>query len=232
MEPARKQRLSSQVAMSLCTYIVERRLEVGERLPGERELAQTYEVSRHVLREAIAQLQWLGIVDVSQGRGTIVSKRPTANEVGHLVSQLDGVASRSHTESLEARTVFEAGLAELICERATSDDLERLNSILDTMQTRLETGLPIGADDVAFHEALLRCTRNDLLISTGQRLVLGYLHSSITELDEPQLSDVDASDLPGHRSIVAAISDRDPARLRDILRRHRFSRAALATTKV
>jgi len=142
------------------------------------------------------------------------------------------VTSRSHEESLEARTVFEAGLAELICERATSDDLERLNAILDTMQTRLEAGLPIGADDVAFHEALLRCTRNDLLISAGQRLVLGYLHSSISELDSNQLSDIDLSDLPGHRSIVAAISDRDADRLRDLLRRHRFSRATNATTKV
>ncbi len=226
MEPLRKQRLSSQVAMSLCTSIVEHRMEPGQRLPGERDLASTFDVSRHVVREAISQLQWLGIVDASQGRGTIVTARPTTNELGLLVSRLDGGPARSPEESLEARTVFEMGLAELIVARATPDDLAKLDAIADAMQERLDRGESIGADDVAFHEALLRCTRNDLLITTGQRLVLGYLHASIAELDQQALSDAEASDLPGHRSIIAAIREGDGEKLRELLRHHRLSKAA------
>ncbi len=211
--------------MSLCTHIVERRMQIGDRLPSERELADTFAVSRNVVREAIAQLQWLGIVEVSHGRGTILATRPSPKELGLLVDHLDGTSARTPEESLEARTVFEAGLAELIVFRSTPDDITRLESILTSMSDRLDAGQPIGADDVAFHEALLRCTHNELLVSAGQRLVLGYLHSSISELDPTLLIDADSSDLPGHRKIIEAIRERDADRLRDLLRSHRFSRA-------
>jgi GntR family transcriptional repressor for pyruvate dehydrogenase complex len=222
IEVVRKPRLASQVAASLCTYMIERGLQPGDRLPSERELAAAVAVSRQVVREALGHLQSRGLVAVDHGRTTSVKARPTPQDLSSFVEQLSAAPASSADIALEARAVFEAGLADLIVSRATEADIARLDAIVASMRRAVSAGQPGGADDVAFHEQLLRCTSNGLLIKAGQRLVLGFLHSALLDNAGGFLKEPEELDLAEHEEIVDAIRRRDVERLRVFLRYHGY----------
>jgi GntR family transcriptional regulator len=90
-----------QLKQILLTDLRERELSPGDRLPGDHELCATYQVSRTVVRQALAELETEGVVERVKGRGTFVAQRKTSE---HLVQSLTGlyedVAARgSHLRS-------------------------------------------------------------------------------------------------------------------------------------
>ena len=70
--------LSTLVASSISREIVQGRLKPGDQLPTEQQLAQTFGVSRNVVREAIARLRSEGRIWSQQGRGAFVADQPNA----------------------------------------------------------------------------------------------------------------------------------------------------------
>ena len=72
IKPAIK--LSDQVASALEAEIREGRIQAGDKLPTEAALAQQFEVSRTVVREAISRLKSLGLVDSRPGSGVYLAK--------------------------------------------------------------------------------------------------------------------------------------------------------------
>lgn len=222
VDAVRKPRLAMQVAASLVTSMVERNLTAGDRLPAERDLAATFGVSRHVVRQALGQLEARGLVTVDHGRGTVVLARPTPEDLASFVANVSESTGAPYDVSLEARSVFEAGLADLIVANATEEAVSRLEAIVASLEKALETDQPVGADDVAFHEQLLRCTNNSLLIKTGQRLVLGHLQSHLRSNFEHGSDVPEAIDLEEHSAIIAAIREKNVERLRLLLRYHGY----------
>lgn len=94
-----------QLKQILLTDLRERALAPGTRLPGDHELCATYDVSRTVVRQALAELETEGVIERVKGRGTFVAPEKTAE---HLVQSLTGlyedVAARgSHLRSVVRR---------------------------------------------------------------------------------------------------------------------------------
>lgn len=222
VDSVRKPRLAMHVAASLCTSMIERNLQPDDRLPSERDLASAFAVSRHVIREALGQLESRGLIAIDHGRGTIVRARPTPQDLASFVEQVSETPAPSDAVSLEARSVFEAGLADLIVKHASEADLVRFDEIVANLKKAVESGQPAGADDVTFHDQLLRCSNNSLLIRTGQRLVLGHLHASLLSAFDHNLETPEDVDLVEHEEIVTAIRRRDVDRLRLLLRYHGY----------
>jgi GntR family transcriptional repressor for pyruvate dehydrogenase complex len=220
IEPIPKQRLAQRVAGSLRRLIADQGLEAGQRLPTERDLASALAVSRHVVREALRQLELEGVIVSSHGNGTFVQQRP---EPAQTTTQDD---EDRHTIRREARTVFEAGLAELIVERATEADIEGLTRILADMRSLVMAGRPSGSEDVLFHELLLRCTRNEDLIRIGRTLIVGYLHDRLIGGTGALVYAPESVDLEPHEAILTAIKNRDPEALRQCLRIHGYPPAS------
>lgn len=217
IEPIRKQRLAQRVAESLRQLIVAQGLEAGQRLPPERDLASALAVSRHVVREALRQLELQGDIVTSHGNGTFVQRRIEASERGS--SRDDAVYRTRH----EARAVFEAGLADLIVERATDADIAELSRIVGEMRSRVLDSRPAGTEDVQFHEQLLRCTRNDELIRIGRPLIMGYLHDRLIGMGAELVYAPEGVDVEPHEAILAALQRRDPVALRHCLLRHGYA---------
>jgi GntR family transcriptional repressor for pyruvate dehydrogenase complex len=222
VDAVRKPRLAMQVAASLATSMIERNLAPGDRLPAERDLAASFAVSRHVVREALGRLEARGLITIDHGRGTVVLARPTPQDLSSFVANVSESPEASEEVSLEARSVFEAGLADLIVAHATEEAIARLEEIVENLTKEVAAGRPVGADDVAFHDQLLRCTANSLLIKTGQRLVLGHLHTRLRSEFEQGDGALEEIDLDEHRAIVAAIRAKDVERLRLLLRYHGY----------
>ncbi|MCB0245489.1 MAG: FadR family transcriptional regulator, partial [Anaerolineae bacterium] len=72
-EPVRKSAIAEEISARLLSLIQEKQLKPGDKLPPERELAATMQVSRPSLREALRALSMMNVVEIRQGDGTYVT---------------------------------------------------------------------------------------------------------------------------------------------------------------
>jgi GntR family transcriptional repressor for pyruvate dehydrogenase complex len=158
----RETTLANQVREQLEELIVERRLQPGDRLPAERELARQFGVSRTVVREAVRSLMAKGLLEVRSGSGTIV-RTPSAAAAAQSMSLFlrAGHPELDYRKVLEVRSILEVEIAGLAAERGTEEDIARMEQILeDTLKaTNRETYVKA---DIAFHSALAQATHNEM----------------------------------------------------------------------
>src|SRR4051812_31963066 len=107
---AETQRLYERIAKQLANEIAHGDYKIGQRLPSERELAQSFSVSRPTIREAIIALELDGLVDVRTGSGVyVMAKEPPSGKAG--------VTDIGPFELLEARRAVEGEVCALAAER-------------------------------------------------------------------------------------------------------------------
>jgi DNA-binding FadR family transcriptional regulator len=145
-------------------------LQEGDRLPGERALAATMEVSRPTLRLAIASLAKAGVVDVTPGRAG--GMRIASHWIPHDLLERSPLDADEIFEALEARRMLEPRVAQLAAMRAGDEDFEAMQrTIADQHALVKEGSVSRGgredrflALDVRFHLALARSTGNGVLV--------------------------------------------------------------------
>src|SRR5437868_4206273 len=110
----RETTLANQVSQQLEALIIERRLQPGDRLPAERELARQFGVSRTVIREAVRSLAAKGMLEVRSGSGTIV-RAPNAAAVSQSMTLFlrAGYPELDYRKVLEVRSILEVEIAGL-----------------------------------------------------------------------------------------------------------------------
>ncbi len=135
--------------------IEERELRPGDRLPPERELALTLSVSRATLREAFRVLENAGLVTSRVGYGRFVAELQPAPEGPNTISQ--AIEDAGILDLLEVRRFLEVPMAGLAAERATSEDLVRMDDNLHTPLDDETRGIGL---DTGFHVAIAQATRN------------------------------------------------------------------------
>ena len=153
----------SEVARRLMDLFTGGSLDAGTRLPPERQLATTLGVGRSAVREALAALEILGIVDVRPGSGTYL--RGTASDLlpqtlrwGLLIGQ------KNTAELLELRSGLEIYVARLAAGRATSADIAELSGSLRRMTASVTDLKAFARADADFHNALAAAAGNDTLV--------------------------------------------------------------------
>ena len=143
-----------QVAERLAADIRSGALAPGERLPSERELARTLEVSRASVREAIGALQLQGVVETRPGAGTFVAARPPAAEAPH---------DASPSSVLEARAQLEPAVARLAAARAQRDPAAE--NLMAAMEAEPVDIAVWNTSDRLFHRQLAAMTGNPVLLA-------------------------------------------------------------------
>lgn len=142
-------------------------LQVTDRLPGERELADHLNVSRPIVREAIKTLEERGLLVSRHGGGTFV-----ADVIGQIFSQpildLIGRHRSAAYDYLEYRREIEGVAASLAAKRATKADRALLTGIIDSMKAAHgEADFDHEAAlDVEFHSTIGECAHNMILLHT------------------------------------------------------------------
>ena len=153
----------SEVARRMLDLFTSGSIAPGTRLPPERQLAATLGVGRSAVREALAALEILGIVDVRPGSGTYL--RGTASELlpqtlrwGLLIGE------RNTAELLELRSGLEIYVARLAAARGDVADLEGVGAHLERMRAGLSNFKAFARADLEFHDALGRAAGNAMLV--------------------------------------------------------------------
>jgi DNA-binding FadR family transcriptional regulator len=133
------------------------------RTPSERELAEHFGVSRGQIRETLAILEAMRIVERRAKSGIYLTTRQASVEAMALFAKagvpLDPVQIY---ETVELRKIHEIKAAELACSRATDENFERLREILAASEARLAAGEPLAREDRDFHLEIVRATQNSV----------------------------------------------------------------------
>lgn len=213
----RRQNLNEQIADVIQEMITTQRIQVGERLPPERELSQLLDVNRSTIREAIGLLQERGLVQMKAGSGTYVIHMPP-DTVGQAIKRFFVSRNCSQSDFMAVRLVLEPEIAALAASKATAEDLTRLADALG----RMETAWPSEDDDaytsadVDFHYSLAVASHNDLFIAISSGI--GALMKLWIDTTFRLAKHEDSFWL--HREVYRSVLDRDPGRAREAMRAH------------
>lgn len=204
-KPVETRRLYQQIADQIRLLIDGGEFQSGSRLPAERELAQRLGVSRPSLREALIALEIDGSVEIRMGSGVYVSTEPY-----QPTSQTKSLGE-SPSELMQARAALEGATIMLATSRMTSEALETLRQILDTMRSDIEAGRKPLDQDRQFHITIAEQSGNSVLARMVADL-FDERHSPISAQLRVKFEDRDTwfFALKEHEAILAALELKDP----------------------
>ena len=211
-------KLADQVASTLETEIRAGRIQASEKLPTEAALAQQFQVSRTVVREAISRLKSLGLVDSRQGSGVYVQ----APGIEPLHFELPHAASREAVmQIVEVRRALESEVAELAAQRRSDADVQAIRTAMQRISDAMQAGRDGAMEDVEFHRAIARAAGNPFLISTLDYLAR-FLQGAtrVTRANEARRTDFAQAVTQEHEQIVRAIEAGDARAARNAATEH------------
>jgi len=219
---ARRQTLTDEIAMVLRDRVLSGDFTAGDRLPSEQQLAESFQVSRPVIREAIARLKVERLVDTKQGLGAFVA-------AGSAIPRFDAGkldAKMRVPYVFELRWSIEPMIAAFAARRRTDAQLALIAEKLDILKASVRSGRGGSEADAAFHEAIAAAAGNPLFIS-----LMEFVHATLRE--SLRISHMTIRKLAGgpakvHREHIAlfdAIRDKDETAARQAAIDH-LSRAA------
>jgi len=210
-----EKRLYHSVADRIMKLIRDGAFPPGTRLPGERELAERFNVSRVTVREAEIALQALGFISIKTGSGVYV--------LDPAEKASTGLPTVTAFELTEARLLFESEAAALAAKHISDETLERLSELVETM----------SKDDPQFSEASQQADREfHLTIAKASgNAVVQYVVESLWKIrtEVPAVREVhaaicaveDASNRhTEHADVVKALREHDPSAARDAMQAH------------
>jgi GntR family transcriptional regulator, transcriptional repressor for pyruvate dehydrogenase complex len=150
--------LSEEVYRVLEQRIRKGKFEPESQLPTEKQLAESFGVSRAVIREAVSRLKADGLIMTVQGLGAFVSLNPGMSSF--KLDRGDGPSRDDMKHLFELRAVIEVAVAELAASRRTANDLNAMEVRLEKMERAIREGLDGTDDDDAFHLAIAEATHN------------------------------------------------------------------------
>ncbi|MBI3988789.1 MAG: FadR family transcriptional regulator [candidate division NC10 bacterium] len=215
LKAIKKTKVYKGIVLQLRNLIAEGKLKPGDQLPPERELSETFQVSRASVREAIRALESLGLVESRQGEGTYV-----VDNVQILLQRLAGDLLEEQDallEIFEARKILEPEIAAFAAKRATPLEIQEMANILERQAQEIARGGTGVEEDTAFHSALARAAKNMLLLRLTDAIVDSLRKSRERSL---QTGDRPVRSLAGHREILEAIKAQDTGWARRATLRH------------
>jgi len=201
--------------------LIETELPADGRLPTERALAERFDTSRRLIRQALDELEIEGLVWRKQGSGTFAGhpQDPTGDLAARIAGETDPI------QVMEARLCIEPELAALCATRMTDEEIMRLR----TLATRQVAADPqtIELWDGALHRLIAQCARNRPLLTAFSLLDRirsnpDWVHVRAKARSRSSIA-VPQSE---HDVLIAAIAARNPAAARQAMHDHLSARFA------
>jgi len=214
------QTLSTEVAEKIGNEILNNNVLPGEKLPTEKELCESFGVSRASVREALQTLSAQGLVNIQKGKGTFVSDVSSkhVNKAMHMffARRFD---NRWALDIIKVRQLIEPTCARLAALQATNTDIDSLEKILlKFIDCDEDDYQKWGELDKAFHLKISELSGNPVvpllmdpifelmpLMRANVYMVIDKAHSS-------------ASDY--HAKIFEAIKNKNPELAHDVMMKH------------
>jgi DNA-binding GntR family transcriptional regulator len=195
--------LTEHVAQYLQVAIINGLLRPGE-LITEPEIAERLGVSRTPVREAMARLQAIGLIERTPGKyGTRVRAMSSAEAV----------------QILQVRLILESAALEIACVTASEESLRPLRALLEIERQRIDAGelLLLKEEGWRFHEKLIALTGNKMLQELATQVNDRFSSQIVSVPPSREREELSYQD---HTELVNAIARRDAKRAKEIIKHH------------
>lgn len=185
---------------SLLDAIESGKIKINADLPPERELAEALGVGRGSLRESLAILNFMGIIETKGNRKVVVKSTEYFRKALSFINMSN--RHDSFEDFMEFRRCNELAIAKFACERATEEDLQKIKSSVD----RLEKDPEDFQADVEFHINLAEASHN-MIFAT----ILDFVNYMILDLRMKffKRQDYHQKTVQAHQRIYEAVKNRD-----------------------
>ena len=210
---------AAEIARNLAADVHAGKYSAGEMLPSERELCETFDVGRNVIREAITILQGMGLADQSKGKRPRVLS-PTLSNVMEGVGQAAqfffmGSEGMAHLE--QARLFLETSMLRYTVVHATNAQVGKMVEAIERCEENVGDVEGFRDADVHFHRVLAEVPGNPIFIALHETFV-GRLMKNRPVLEDFEKLNRQSNN--EHREMVSAILDKKADRAVEILTRH------------
>lgn len=180
----------------------------GDRLPTENDLAESFGVSRPVVRDALARLRLDGLIEARRGSGTYVLTRPSQN----LPNLADLTDISRFLRYHELRLCMEAQAAALAAERRSEKDLATIARAHERFASEVGRGSFLADSDRRFHLAICDATGNEFFakLLEGPDVTLSSFMSVSLSLTSAGSEARARKVIAEHGEILEAIRKKDP----------------------
>ena len=205
----RARRMYMDIVEQIQQLIKEGKLKPGDKLPSERALAEKLGVSRPPLREALAALEILGVIETRGGKGNVIKNSFDSISFRKRLRQLE--KEESPFEILEARKAIEVQVAAIAAKKATKEDIEAIKKSLDKLRESEEDISQAMQADREFHINIAKAAHNSILFSTMTYLMEALKEKLWMKLKEKTWNRPGhfQRNLKDHEVIFSAIEKRD-----------------------
>ncbi len=213
--PIARQKTYELVEERLLSLISGGRLQPGDAMPAERELAQLYSVGRSSIREALRMLESKGVIRCSGNGAFTVAE--FGNALDHSLGFLVSVDQADVAELFEIRRTIEGEAAALAALRHAEADIARMAHENDAMEAARGSEQGFITADLRFHIALAQASRNRLLVHLTQA-IRGQLQRSLLACFH--VDGLPEHAIETHRAILEAVARREPEEARRRMHGH------------
>lgn len=216
----RTEQVADRVAEQLKRVLREGLFKPGDRLPSERDLAEQMGVSRPSVREAIQQLEMLGMLEPIHGMGTVV-KNLTEQEISKPLEALLEGDRHSILEMTEVRACLESWAALRAAQKRTKSDLDLIHGYLEAMEQDLERGRIRAELDFLFHAAIGAAAHNRILLHLMHSIHDLMKHCVKVYREEVFVDRMEQEMIFGHHlRVFKAIQSQDPSTAQAAMKEH------------
>ena len=221
IQPVSPRRVSDQVADQIRLLITQERLAEGERLPAERDLAERFGVSRPMVSQALRMLSLMGLVEIRQGSGAYVLRRPQG-----MVTASVGLMLDLDHGSLDDLAELRLWLETLGAVHAAGETTAELDGALHRLAGATGSVAAWIAADTVFHANVVRAAGNAYLTALYEGVHTAVLSREYglwvrTETEPAWLAGPGSSVLLDiHRAIYDAVAGGDAEAARTAVLRH------------
>lgn len=178
----------------------------GERLPSEQHMAEQYEVSRTVIREALKILSERGLIDSKIGSGAFVT-RPEAQNLSDVFYRIIHMHDIDYTSAFDVRAILEEAAAKKAARFITDEELEDMERILEKLKDYSLSQEDRNEYDFQFHQLVANASRNKLLamlINAMGRVIKDLI--GLSSAADGAIED----GIYCHANVVEALREHDP----------------------
>ncbi len=209
------EKASVKVFKYIENMILSKRWKKNEKITSEIALAKELEVSRISVREAIGSLETLNILERKKGGGTYVKQVTPSHYLEQLIPFLV-VGDINYLEILETRIGLDVESAILFAERATKEEVEKLETILREMKKNIKNPEIFLEKDAEFHRHIGECSQNKIL---GK--IINILFDVTTYYAKSEYHSLNYEDrIEEHQNIYEAIKRKDTELIKLFSKRH------------
>lgn len=228
MENSSRQGVTDRIADSLRASILKGRLQPGEALPSERDLAERFDVNRSSVREAVRRLEAWGLVQVRHGGATRVRDfllSASLDLLPHLFEGPGAVDPEILRDLHEVRAMLLGWSAEQAALKADPASVARLDELVRRMGEGLGRPAVLQALDYDFFQQLVAISGNRVIALVANVVRDVYMSGRDRFLG---MYEAEVFDLSHHRLAVQAIRARDPQAAGEAMRAHARSAIPVA----